>query len=86
MKHDWQKKENKYSNLPQNSMALGVVVLCNSFILYQFPHNSPKNFNQIYIIKVFLNDSSECYGKRCSCLVKNYCHTQACDNYYTKCI
>ena len=63
VKHDWQKKENKYSNLPQNSMALGVVVLCNSFTLYQFPHNSPKNFNQIYIIKVFLNDSSECYCK-----------------------
>ena len=30
-----------------------------------------------------LNDRSECYSKRYSCLA-NYGHTHACDDYYTK--
>ena len=54
------------------------------FLHFTDSHKSPKKLNQIYFINGILNDKSEGYSKEYSCLTKNYHHTQACDNYYTK--
>ena len=61
------------------------ILICNSFTLSLSFSQITKELWPDIISMVFLNDRCECYSKRCSCLTKNYSHTQACDNYYTNC-